>query len=640
MKTGKMRRIVLAASIVLAIASVSNGDLIAYYDFGMTSPSSANMGTAGTVADGVLINGATIVDIDTSARGVEYALQLNNTTGSGLADCQYMNITNGNDWFSSIVSGGLGPFAIAAWVHQDVCTTATWNTLISKGYDSAFYVGTGTPYGYGIDKFVFSYPEAIGVSEPLRSDISARNSCWTHVVVTVDGVDYKTASLYINGVLAESRQTWSSLAANTLDILIGAEPNKTDCQYGWNGLIDEVRIYDEHIDAQGAYDLFINTYSECGQYPPWVTSVDIVGPEKVAEGGEVQYAAIACIRYDWEPCCDVDVTSEACWWVIPDTNASINSSGLLTVGNIGTGESITIYAGYSLDAFGLISKLGELEVLCSNEYHVDCVDGNDLNDGLSRETAFATIQKGIDTAQDDQTVLVWPGVYVESVYFIDKAITVKSAADAAILEAAGYNAVSFYTSEGQDTVLANFVIRDSNTGILASTGTPTISNITLVDNDLGIEAENGAEPNITNCILWYNDYDLYRDPVPLEAQYSCIEETGVGVGNISSDPLLADPNNGDYHLLSERGRYWATYDVWVLDNVSSPCIDSGEPNVEPAAERRPNGGRINMGAFGNTGYASMSEWSWAGDINRDGVVNLADFAILADDWLEGLSWAE
>jgi len=365
---------------VLAIAGSADAALIAYYNFGVTSPTAANQGTAGTVADGVLMNGATIVDIDTTARGMEWALKLDGTAGH-----QYMNISNGNDWFSSIVSGGHGPFSIAAWVRQEACTTATWNTFISKGYDSAFYAGTGTPYGYGINKLVFSYPGAIGVSDPLRSDIGVRSchdSCWHHVVVTVDGFDYKTASLYVNGALQDSRQTWGPLYSNTEDILIGDDPLMAAAgfDYQWNGMIDDVRIYDEHIDAVGAMDLFVNTYFDlhtCGIGPSWAVSAEITGPEKVAEGGEVQYAAIACIQ-DWqEPdCCDVDVTSEACWWVVPDTNASIDANGLLTVGNIGTGESITIYAEYC--SIGTV--VGELEVDLCGTSDLNDDDKTDLRD--------------------------------------------------------------------------------------------------------------------------------------------------------------------------------------------------------------------------------------------------------------------
>ena len=36
-------------------------------------------------------------------------------------------------------------------------------------------------------------------------------------------------------------------------------------------MIDDVRIYDEHIDAQGAMDLFVNTYSPIGRIPERAT---------------------------------------------------------------------------------------------------------------------------------------------------------------------------------------------------------------------------------------------------------------------------------------------------------------------------------------------------------------------------------
>jgi len=75
---------------------------------------------------------------------------------------------------------------------------------------------------------------------------------------------------------------------------------------------------------------------------------------------------------------------------------------------------------------------------------------------------------------------------------------------------------------------------------------------------------------------------------------------------ISVDPLFADPDNGDFHLKSQAGR-WNGSD-WVNDNETSPCIDAGDPNSSYSNETYPHGQRINMGAYGNTTEASRSPY--------------------------------
>ncbi len=268
-------------------------------------------------------------------------------------------------------------------------------------------------------------------------------------------------------------------------------------------------------------------------------------------------------------------------------------------------------------------------------YYIDAVNGNDDNSGLTPGTAFATIQKGIDSAKDSDTVLVYPGVYTEEIVFLDKAITVQGIATTdgvPVLQNPDDFAVSFYYGEGPDSILKNFVIRNNFMAIFIAGSSPTITNVTIVNNKYGIEAYAGAEPDISNCIFWNNTIsDLFQ----CEARYSCIEQGVEGQGNINVDPCFVDLANDDYHLLSERGRYWPAHDVWVLDNITSPCIDGGDPTVDPSGEPMPNGGRINMGAYGGTAYASMSEMVWLdGDINQDGIVDMIDFAMLADNWLK------
>jgi len=115
------------------------------------------------------------------------------------------------------------------------------------------------------------------------------------------------------------------------------------------------------------------------------------------------------------------------------------------------------------------------------------------------------------------------------------------------------------------------------------------------------------------------------------------------------DPLFVSPGKwkggsfvpGDYHLKSQGGRYDPVRRTWVYDDVTSPCIDAGDPMSPVGAEPFASGGVINMGAYGGTGEASKSYFGKApcativaGDINGDCSVNLADLGILSLHWLE------
>ena len=240
-------------------------------------------------------------------------------------------------------------------------------------------------------------------------------------------------------------------------------------------------------------------------------------------------------------------------------------------------------------------------------YFVDVVHGSDDNEGLTPGTAFATIRKGINEAEDGDTVLVYPGIYQEEVNFLGKALVVQGvvlgAAGIPVLQNFDDYAVSFYNGEGPDSVLKNFIIKNNFMAIFIAGSSPTISNLTIVDNLFGIEASDDSQPVISNIIFWNN---IYSELFGCLARYSRVNDANTGEGNIDGDPLFVDPEKSDYHLRSNRGRYWPEHNVWVLDRLTSPCIDGGDPSLDPLDEPIPNGGRINMGAYGGTVQASMS----------------------------------
>jgi hypothetical protein len=282
------------------------------------------------------------------------------------------------------------------------------------------------------------------------------------------------------------------------------------------------------------------------------------------------------------------------------------------------------------------------EIFYRERYHVDTERGNDNNDGLKRQTAFKTIQHAIEVTNHGDIILVWPGIYNGPVNFQQKAITIKSAADAAIITSQGDYGVLFYFGEQADSILENFIIKDSVVGISISGSSPTVKNLTIVGNDYGIDVWGHSFPRIESCILWDNEYsDIFTEVYVPNVTYSCIERSFEGEGNISIDPLFADPNNEDFHLQSQIGRYLPDQsnapkpkpENWVLDEYHSSCIDAGPADVNPMHESMPNGGRVNIGAYGGTPFASKSPWPLKADVNFNGQIFTEDLRIFIENWM-------
>jgi hypothetical protein len=285
------------------------------------------------------------------------------------------------------------------------------------------------------------------------------------------------------------------------------------------------------------------------------------------------------------------------------------------------------------------------------------------------EHPFDMIQKGIDVAADGYTVYVLPGVYYENVDLKGKNITVMSLDPNSMLRAVAdtiidgnyvNTVVTFDDGEDSNCVLNGFTItrgRDvSAGGIYCYGSSPTVCNCLIVGNRAYNDTGSGlycidsnavfenctisgnyaslegaglylceSDVVIVNSIIWDNLPQEIKTACGLDPviAYSDIVGKWPKQGNISADPCFIntgywningtpeDPNDdlwidGDYHLKSQAGRWDPNSQNWIVDDVTSPCIDAGDPNSPIGDEPDPNGGRINIGTYGGTSEASKS----------------------------------
>jgi len=160
-------------------------------------------------------------------------------------------------------------------------------------------------------------------------------------------------------------------------------------------------------------------------------------------------------------------------------------------------------------------------------------------------------------------------------------------------------------------------IRNSNSG------TTKLINCTFGGNSAGSGSALACNPDdagsqspsvcqVSNCILWNGGDEIFIDDKSIvNVTYSNVRggsDRGLwpGKGNIDADPHFADTENGDYHLTSRTGRWDPKSQSWFRDKVTSPCIDAGDTSTPVYLEPSPNGGVVNIGAYGGTAEASKS----------------------------------
>jgi parallel beta-helix repeat protein len=278
----------------------------------------------------------------------------------------------------------------------------------------------------------------------------------------------------------------------------------------------------------------------------------------------------------------------------------------------------------------------------ATNYYVDCNGGDDDYNGLSWPTAFATIQKGLDTASDGDTIDVNECTYYESIDFDDTNCTLRSTnpndwnvVESTIIDANGSSyVVTFENNEDANAILTGFTLQDSFVTNVYCFGTSpsisrciirygftygvycigsgcsaTITHNKISDNEIGIGPIISSSPTITNNIIHSNScgvvltsagyVKLLNNTIANNSSYgvSVTNSTAPDINSCiiwdNNDDLngcsatyscIEDGDAGTGNISSDPCFVDANANDFHLKDYSSPCIDAGDPNFTDSNE--------------------------------------------------------
>jgi len=248
--------------------------------------------------------------------------------------------------------------------------------------------------------------------------------------------------------------------------------------------------------------------------------------------------------------------------------------GSLKIYDISTNQLITDLYGYNF--FSSSYTFFWKEEIRTQTWHIS-LNGSDSTGDGSLESPYSTIQKGIDTATDGDTIFVSNGTYIENINFIGKNIAlIGENRETTIIDGnEGESVVKFVSGEDENARIMGFTLRngfghfdftDSTVldttpfiggGMLLLDSSPKIEDLKIVNNraraGAGIYMFN-SDPHIFDVLI----SDNYTDTVALG-------NVGGGLCLASSSPHIS------HSVITNNNSSWYGGGL-IAANNSSPTI--------------------------------------------------------------------
>lgn len=227
------------------------------------------------------------------------------------------------------------------------------------------YEHGGSVNGFGLawqkSDLKILYETCISSESNTISSTSTLNGGWMHIAATYNN-GIKT--LYINGINESNSTHGSTIPPNTNDPQIGgSDGNKCIGNYGWNGTIDEVKIFNISLSNSQIYELFIEANQSLNT-STWVSDETTIGDNYTVESWAIDSEGLNSSKTvsNWLEIISGEAEEDSCTysgsgdWVITDACQLVNTTYNVCPNfiNISTTGSLNVSGSSILNASRII----------------------------------------------------------------------------------------------------------------------------------------------------------------------------------------------------------------------------------------------------------------------------------------------